>query len=63
MSIDDPRTAKTLGEACANSDGTYDGFRLLSWLSECLSPGKGVSVGEVKKIWKEKQHGRTGATQ
>ena len=29
----DPRVAKTLGEACQNPDGSYNGFALLSWLS------------------------------
>lgn len=48
--MNDPRKAKTLGEACANPDGTYNGLRLLSWLSECISPGKGLSVEEVEKI-------------
>lgn len=46
----DPRKAKTLGEACANGDGTFNGVRLMSWLSECTNPGKGVPVEEVQKI-------------
>jgi hypothetical protein len=48
--VDDPRKAKTLAEACSNGDGTYDGLRALSWLSEVLNPGKGFSVDEVKEI-------------
>ena len=51
--IDDPRKAKTLGEACDNGDGTYNGIRLLSWLSEVVRPGKGLSVKEVSKIAEE----------
>lgn len=47
----DPRNAETLGEACANADGTFDGCRLLSWLSAAVSrDGTGVPVGEVRKI-------------
>ncbi len=47
----DPRKAKTLEEACANGDGTYDGARLLSWLSEALHPGEGASEDEVKCVF------------
>lgn len=47
----DPRKAKTLGEACDNGDGTYNGFRLLSWLSTLHGPG--VSEDEVKRLWEE----------
>lgn len=47
----DPRDAKTLDEACANGDGTYNGLKLMSWLSEALSPGKGLSESEVKEAW------------
>lgn len=46
----DPRKAATLGEACDNGDGTYDGLRALSWLSEVLNPGRGLPVAEVQKI-------------
>lgn len=49
----DPRKAKTLGEASANGDGTYNGARALAWLSEVLSPGKGMSQEEVQKLWEE----------
>ena len=48
----DPRTAKTLGEACDNGDGTYNGFALLSWLSECAFPGKGMSIEEVRELYR-----------
>ena len=46
----DPRQAKTLEEAAKNSNGTYNGVKLLSWLSEALNPGKGIPEEEVKEI-------------
>lgn len=46
----DPRKAKTLGEAALNPDGSYNGLRALSWLSEVLRPGKGIPVEEVAEI-------------
>lgn len=49
--MSDPRKAKTLDEACANGDGTYNGAKLLSWMSEALHPGKGVPEDEVMRIW------------
>ena len=58
--IDDPRKAKTLGEACQNADGSYNGLRLLSWLSEIVAPGHGVPVEEVAEIAekvKARRHG------
>lgn len=48
--IDDPRKAKTLGEAALNPDGTYNGIKALSWLSEALRPGRGIPENEVSKI-------------
>jgi hypothetical protein len=48
--IEDPRKAKTLGEACQNPDGTFNGLRLMSWLSEAVVPGHGLPVEEVQKI-------------
>lgn len=50
MSEIDPRKAATLGEASRNPDGTFNGLKALSWLSEVLNPGKGVSLNEVRKI-------------
>jgi len=47
---DDPRKAKTLEEACANGDGTYNALKALSWLSEVLNPGKGLPLSEVGEI-------------
>ena len=49
----DPRKARTLGEACSNGDGTYNGFKLMAWLSECVSPGKGLSEEEAKRAWED----------
>jgi hypothetical protein len=49
----DPREAATLGEACSNGDGTYNGLRLLSWLSHAVSGRKGLSEDNVKEIWKQ----------
>jgi hypothetical protein len=46
----DPRKAKTLEEAAQNFDGTYNGIRLLAWLSEALHPGKGLSEAECREL-------------
>lgn len=51
----DPREAKTLGEAAMNADGSFNGARALSWMSEVLNPGKGASVADVQRIWDEAQ--------
>ncbi len=51
--MDDPRKARTLDEAASNGDGTYDGARALSWLSEALHPGRGISEAEVRKMWQD----------
>lgn len=48
--MSDPRKAKTLDEAALNPDGTYNGLRALSWLSDVLTGGKGMSEDEVTKI-------------
>ncbi|MDH4992067.1 hypothetical protein QEZ48_14700 [Aquamicrobium lusatiense] len=47
----DPRTADTLDEAARNADGTYDGARALSWLSDVLTGGKGVPEGEIRQMF------------
>lgn len=47
---EDPRKAKTLGEAAQNPDGSWNALKALSWLSEALHPGKGVSLEEVAEI-------------
>lgn len=49
----DPRKAKTLGEACDNGDGTFNGLKLMSWLSEVMNPSKGLSLSEVEKLAEE----------
>jgi hypothetical protein len=49
--VSDPRKAKSLDEAALNPDGrTWNGYRLLSWLSEALHPGAGLSEEEVREI-------------
>ena len=53
--MSDPRKAKTLGEAAMNPDGTYNGIKALSWLSDVLTGGKGMSEEEVAKIAAEVQ--------
>ena len=55
---DDPRKAKTLGEAALKENGNWNGARALSWLSEALSPGHGMSEEEVMEIWKSVQRER-----
>jgi hypothetical protein len=50
MVVSDPRKAKTLDEAALNPDGTYNGLRALSWLSDVLTGGKGLSEQEVTEI-------------
>lgn len=56
--MSDPRKAKTLGEACANGDGTYNGFRLMSWLSAIADPtGKGFTEEEVRQLYEEEIKG------
>ena len=50
--MNDPRQAKTLDEAALNPDGkTWNGARALSWLSETLNPGRGISEEEVRQMW------------
>lgn len=48
--MSDPRKAETLDEACKNPDGTYNGYRLLSFLTEATSPGKGMTGEEIKEM-------------
>lgn len=49
MSLD-PRAANSLDEAALNPNGTYNGIKALSWLSEVLHPGKGMSESEVTAL-------------
>jgi len=58
----DPRKANTLDEASRNPDGTYNGYRALSWLSEVLTKGKGLSEDEVKHLAEELKRKRAGGT-
>ena len=43
--------APTLDDAAKNPDGTYNGAKALSWMSEALHPGNGVPVAEVQGMW------------
>ena len=45
----DSMEGKTLGEACQNPDGTYDGRRLVKWLYFCTT-GKNLTDKEVEEI-------------
>lgn len=48
----DPRKADTLDEAARNPDGTYNGARALSWLSDVLlGVGKGIPEDEIKQMF------------
>lgn len=47
----DPRKADTIDEASRNPDGTYDGARALSWLSDVLTGGKGMTEDEVRRTF------------
>ena len=49
----DPRQAKTLDEAAKNPDGTYNGSRALSWLSEVMNPDKGIPAEEIRNMMAE----------
>ena len=42
-------TDKTLGEATANGDGTYNGLTAMRWMFEALT-GKPLSEEEVNKL-------------
>jgi hypothetical protein len=46
-----PRKAETLDEAARNPDGTYNGARALSWLSDILTGGKGMTEDEVRQMF------------
>ena len=56
----DPRKAKTLDEASRNDDGSYNGVKALSWLSEVLFPGNGMDEADVRQLVDEvkQQHGK-----
>lgn len=49
----EPHEAKTLGEACANGDGTYDGVRLMQFLFSAVTGGKQIATEEVRQMWDE----------
>lgn len=49
----DCRKCKSLTDAAQNPDGTWNGARALSWLSEAVSPGHGISEAEVNRMFKD----------
>jgi len=55
----DPRKAETLDEAARNPDGTYNGARALSWLSDVLTGGKGITEYEVRQMFADAEAKRT----
>ncbi len=57
----DPRKADTLDEAARNDDGTYDGARALSWLSDVLTGGKGIPEAEVRQMFADAKAKRANA--
>lgn len=55
----DPRKADTLDEAARNEDGTYDGARALSWLSDVMTGGKGTPEGEIRAMFADAKANRS----
>lgn len=53
--MSDPREAMTLGDACQNPDGTYNTFKMLSWMSEVLNPGNGMTEADVRRVYDERK--------
>lgn len=56
--MSDPRKAPDLDAASKNPDGTYNGAKALSWLSEVLCPGKGLPEAEIVAMWEEAKRKR-----
>ena len=50
-------TDKTLEEASANGDGTYNGATALRWIFEALT-GKPLSDEEVRQMWERAKEER-----
>lgn len=50
----DPRNAKTLDEACKNPDGTYNAWRLGSWLTSIVGKN-GFSPEELKAEYEKRK--------
>lgn len=44
--------SETLGEACANGDGTFDGYKALQWMQKALGH-KVMPREEMEKLWEE----------
>lgn len=53
MAKPEPHEAKTLGEACANGDGTYNGLRMMQFLFSAVTGGKEISEQEVQDMWEQ----------
>ena len=49
----DPRDAPDLDQASRNPDGTYDGAKALSWLSNVLTSRQGLTVDEIREAWED----------
>ena len=49
----EPHEAKTLGEACANGDGTYNGIKLMQFLFSATTGGKTIEESEIRKMWED----------
>ena len=57
--MSDPRKASCLNDAALNEDGKiYNGAKALSWMSEVLNPGKGLSEDEVTRMFAEAKAAR-----
>ena len=62
QSMTDPRKADTLDDAARNPDGTYDGARVLSWLSDVLlGDGKGIPEAEIREMFADAKAKRADA--
>lgn len=57
----DPRKADTLDVASRDADGTCDGARALSWLSNVLTGGKGVPENEIRRMFADAKSRRCNA--
>lgn len=48
-----PPEEQTLDEVARNPDGTYNGYKMLAWLSNVLHPGVELSPEDVQKMAEE----------
>lgn len=49
---------QTLGDVALNPDGTWNGLRALSWLSEVLHPGANVTEAEISEMIRQEKERR-----